>query len=343
MKKRQLLFLSHNIHHPRCEYLVRGLSTDFQVVAPPFSVARSSRLSLGSKSAANMFNLGLSALGRDLPMHLDGIDVFITPFMRNAEFVHDYHVPLVPELIWLGLMPFAAIARTLLPDSIRKARAIIAPNWRMLSHASEYARLPDDFFVIPNYPLKKFYVNISQEDARAKLNLPQNKQIVLFVGGGRLREIYGVDLLFDTWREIRKKVPEALLYVLGPVHKMGLNPDEVRELRRKNMVFPGVVPHADVPIWISSADLCVSQRTPGFPVQWYNIHDSLKLSEYALFRKPIVAAGYLPGPDYISANTTVESYSKAILKGLNGNAPRPTPHTWEENLPILRKAYKVLY
>jgi hypothetical protein len=68
----------------------------------------------------------------------------------------------------------------------------------------------------------------------------------------------------------------------------------------------------------------------------------LKLSEYALFEKPIVAAGYLPGPDYISAQTTIESYSKSILSGLKGEAPKPTPRTWEENLPLLRKAYKVL-
>ena len=289
-----------------------------------------------------MFNLGMTALGRNLPMHLDGIDVFITPFMRGAEFVHDYHVPLVPELMWLGHFPIAAIARTLLPDSIRNAKAIIAPNWRMLAHAAEYAKLPEDFFLIPNYPLKRFYVNIKMEEARNKLSLPQDKQIVLFVGGGRLKEIYGVDLLFETWCEIRSKVPDAVLYVLGPVHKMGLSPEAVRELRRKNIVFAGVVPHTKVPIWIAAADLCVSQRTPGFPVQWYNIRDSIKLSEYALFEKPIVAAGYLPGPDYISAKTTVESYSEAILSGLRGEAPKPTPHTWEENLPTLRKAYKVL-
>jgi glycosyltransferase involved in cell wall biosynthesis len=275
-------------------------------------------------------------------MHLDGIDVFITPFMRGAEFVHDYHVPLVPELIWLGHIPVAAIARTLLPDSIRKAKAIIAPNWRMLAHAADYAKLPEDFYVIPNYPLKRFYVNIKQEEAKVRLSLPHDKQIVLFVGGGRLKEIYGVDLLFDTWRELRRKVPNAMLYVLGPVRKMGLRPEAIKELRRKNIVFPGVIPHKDVPIWIASADLCVSQRTPGFPVDWYNIRDSLKLSEYALFEKPIVAAGYLPGPDYISANTTVESYSKAILSGLRGEAPKPTPHTWEENLPLVKKAYKVL-
>ncbi|NHJ15306.1 MAG: glycosyltransferase, partial [Candidatus Thorarchaeota archaeon] len=273
-----LLFLSHNIRHPRCKYLVRSLCENFNVVAPHFSVAQSSRLSLSSRSASNMFNLGLSALGRDMPMHLDGIDVFITPFMRGADYVHDYHVPMVPELIWLGHLPIAAIARTLLPDSIRKAKAIISPNWQMLSHASEYAKLPD-FYVVPNYPLKKFYVNISVEKARLQLSLPQDKQITLFVGGGRLREIYGIDLLIDAWREVHKLKPDALLYVLGPKHKVGLTAREFKDLEKKGLIFPGTVPHQDVPIWIAASDLCVSQRTRGFPVEFYNIYDSLKLSE----------------------------------------------------------------
>jgi glycosyltransferase involved in cell wall biosynthesis len=277
-----------------------------------------------------------------MPMHLDGIDIFIAPLLRGADYVHDYHVPLIPELLWLGHFSIAAIARVLLPSSIRKSKAIIAPNSRMLAHASRYARLPDDHFVIPNYPLKRFHVDISQEKARIRLKLPQEKQIVLFVGGVRLKEIYGIDLLLDTWRNVRKRIPDALLYILGPVHQMSFSQEDFRELREKSIIFPGVVPHADVPIWIAAADLCVSQRTPGFPVQWYNIYDSLKLSEYALFEKPIVTAGYLPGPDYLSADTTVESYSKAILAGLKGDAPKPTPHTWEENLPLVRKAYKVL-
>ncbi|NHI82931.1 MAG: glycosyltransferase [Candidatus Thorarchaeota archaeon] len=338
---RDLLFLSHNIRHPRCEYLVRSLCDGFNVVAPRFSMAQSNRLSLSSRSASNMFNLGLSAMVRKIPMHLDGIDVFITPFMRNATFVHDYHVPLVPELIWLGYLPVAAIARALLPDSIRQAKAIISPNWRMLSHASEYARLPD-FYVVPNYPLKRFYIDISIEKARLELDLPQDKQIVLFVGGGRLREIYGIDLLIDAWREVHRQKPDARLYILGPKHKVGLTASEFKDLAKKELIFPGTIPHKEIPIWIASADLCVSQRTRGFPVEFYNIYDSLKLSEYALFEKPIVAAGYSPGKDYISTDTRTELYARGIVEGLNGGAPKPIPHYWEENIPTLKKAYEAL-
>ncbi len=296
---------------------------------------------MGPQSAFSMLHLGITAFRNRMPIHLDGIDVFIMPFLRRAEFIHDYHVPLVPELNWLGYRPLAAVARAFLPDSMRKAQAIIAPNSQMLAHAGQYGRLPETF-IVPNYPPRSFHVKMSTEEARVQLKLPENHQIALFVGGGRIREIYGLDLLIESWRKVIKKEPNATLYVLGPNDNLGINGKSRRSLEKKGIVFPGVTPHSQIPIWISAADICLSQRTPGFPVQFYNIHDSIKLSEYAVFEKPIVTAGYLPCSDYLSADTTSDSYSEAILAGLRGQAPKPTPHTWEENHSIIRRAYRIL-
>ncbi len=341
MTDSELLFLSHNIHHQRCRYLTKDLKEEYRVLAPQSVVKRGKRLSLSMDSASNMFYLGIASLQRKTKVHLDGIDVFIHPFVKGREYLHDYHVPIVEEMQWLGLGSLASIARALLPDSLRSAKVIISPNWEMLSHAAEYARL-DDYYIIPNYPPKDFHIDLSREEARLQLGLPQNREIALFVGGARLREIYGIDLLLKSWIEVWKKRPDALLYVIGPIAQLGFSESQYKQLEQRGMIFPGTVEHKDVPKWIAAADLCLSQRTPGFPVKWYNIHDSLKLSEYALFEKPIVAAGYLPGDDYISADTTVESYSRAILAGLDGEAPRPTPHTWEENRSNIKKAYDAL-
>jgi hypothetical protein len=69
----------------------------------------------------------------------------------------------------------------------------------------------------------------------------------------------------------------------------------------------------------------------------------MKISEYAVFEKPIVAAGYSNCKDYLSASTNVESYSKAIISAFRGKAPKPTPHYWEENEAIIKEAYLLLY
>ena len=67
------------------------------------------------------------------------------------------------------------------------------------------------------------------------------------------------------------------------------------------------------------------------------------ISEYAVFEKPIVAAGYSDCKDFLSASTNVESYSHAIVSAFRGNAPSPTPHFWEENESIIKEAYSLLH
>ncbi len=337
----EILFLSHNIHHQRCHYLTKDLTKYYNVLVPRPAVHRGKRLSLSMDSASNMFYLGIACLQKRTHVHLDGIDIFIHPFVKGLTYLHDYHVPIVEELKWLGLGSLAAVAHALLPDSLRSAKVVITPNKEMLRLALTYACF-DEYYIIPNYPPKSFLIDIDQETARHHLGLPTDKRIALFVGGARLREIYGIDLLIKSWLNVHKKRPDALLYVIGPSEQLGFTRTQYTQLERRGIFFPGRVDHGDVPKWIAAADLCLSQRSPGFPVKWYNIYDSLKLSEYALFEKPIVAAGYLPGEDYISADTTVESYSRAILAGLDGEAPRPTPHTWEENQSVIRKAYDSL-
>jgi hypothetical protein len=287
-----------------------------------------------------MLYLGLSAIGYNQPIHLDGIDVFIYPFLRNTTFLCDYHVPLVTELRWLGLDAMAIIAHTLLPEIVEKSKVIIAPNTKMLTHASKYSKL-SEHYVIPNYPPKSFHLDITKEESRASLGLPISKRMALFVGGARLESIYGMNLLIKTWMKVSRQRP-AKLYVIGPKDQLSFDSGTFRKLEEKGIFFPGRIAHVDVARWIAAADVCLSQRTPGFPVEHYNILDSMKLSEYALFEKPIVAAGYSEHPDYIAPKTDVESYADAIVQGFDGKAPKPVPHTWEENVPKIRKAYKSL-
>ena len=109
------------------------------------------------------------------------------------------------------------------------------------------------------------------------------------------------------------------------------------------MRFIGRIPHTDIPYWIAASDICLSQRTPGFPSEFYDVHDSMKISEYAVFEKPIVAAGYSDCKDFLSASTNDESYSHAIVSAFRGNAPTPKPHFWEENESLIKEAYSLLY
>jgi glycosyltransferase involved in cell wall biosynthesis len=340
-QREDLIFVSHNPLHQRNRYLLNHLRNDHHVLISHQALSRSDRLSLSAASSSNMLQVGTSAYGVDVPVHLDGIDVFIYPFIRNREILFDYHVPLVDELRWLGLYPLAALARMLQPSCIRGAKVIIAPNQRMLAHASKYARVREHYLV-PNYPPASFHSFISQREAREKLGIATDNEMILFVGGARLREIYGIDLLMRAWSIVRRRHAEAQLYVVGPLERLGLQRQHVTRLKNKGLFFVGQSNHRKIAEWIAAADVCISQRTPGFPSQFYDMEDSIKLSEYALFEKPIVAAGYAQHPDYIQTETTPDEFAGGIFRALEGEAPRPVPHTWEENEPVLRRAYESL-
>jgi len=137
-------------------------------------------------------------------------------------------------------------------------------------------------------------------------------------------------------------VPDARLFIVGPYHDLNLHSSDIGRLHNLGAHLVGRVPHDEISQWISAADVCLSQRTPGFPTRYYNHQDSLKISEYAALRKPIVAAGYAPSSQYLSSKQNPDAYSRTILQALNGDAPIPVPMFWEENIPVLDEAYDTL-
>jgi glycosyltransferase involved in cell wall biosynthesis len=299
-------------------------------------------LSLNLSEVKRLIKLGLNGYGSSMPKHVDNIDVLVSPFLVGGKYLLDYHVPMDIELKWLGMTSLARITQILMPKLVKSASVVIAPNKAMLNHAFKYGETANAF-IIPNYPLKRFKVDIAKEVARAKLGIPENSRMVLSVCAGRVREIYGIDFLLQTWIKVAKEVEGTELYLIGATTELGYSKSLEKHLEAYGVHFIGNISHNDVAYWIAASDVCVSQRTPGFPVNFYNIYDSLKLSEYASFEKPIVAAGYSNCDDYLSPKTTVSEFSRDIKRALNGDAPKPQPHFWEENEQHIIDAYNLLY
>jgi teichuronic acid biosynthesis glycosyltransferase TuaC len=96
---------------------------------------------------------------------------------------------------------------------------------------------------------------LGKEKARSLLNLPVNKNIVLFVGA--LRSIKGVDYLIEAAKNFVNTNTE--LYIVG--RDDGLKKSLVKrthELKITDFVkFTGPVDHEDIPLWISSSDILV--------------------------------------------------------------------------------------
>ena len=293
-------------------------------------------------NAARLLKLGIYGANITLPKHIDGIDIFVAPFWKRGNFLLDYHVPMVPELNWLKMWYLVKYTSLLLPGVIKSSKVIIAPNKQMLAHAATYGKVKHGY-IIPSYPQREFRINTNQESARKKLNIPMDSRMALSVCAGRLREIYGFDLLLKTWLEVRKRLNGIKLYLVGSLSSLNLDNEVVKKWKALDIHLVGRVPHREVPHWIAASDVCLSQRTPGFPLQFYDIYDSFKLSEYAAFEKPIVAAGYSECEDVLAADTTIDSFSEAIIAAFKGKAPIPKPHFWEENENLIREAYSHLF
>ena len=184
--------------------------------------------------------------------------------------------------------------------------------------------------VIPNYPTRDFKASIEIEKWKALNHLSSKDSIVLFSGGVRIKEIYGLDLLLESWKLVQDSVDSPSLVILGDEHIDYIR-TKARSLKIKRILLPGRVKVKDVANWINCSDLCVAPRTPGFSDAFYNHKDSTKISEYAAFGKPIVADLYASSNQYLLMEPNPESFSEGILKGLDGKIRPSVPHFWEEN------------
>jgi teichuronic acid biosynthesis glycosyltransferase TuaC len=109
--------------------------------------------------------------------------------------------------------------------------------------------------VVPNGVDTEKFKPLEKENARNLLNLPVDKNIVLFVGA--LRSIKGVDYLIEAAKDFVNTNTE--LYMVG--RDDGLKKSLLKmayELKITDRIkFVGPVNHEDVPLWISASDILV--------------------------------------------------------------------------------------
>lgn len=334
-----LVYATHATKVSRNRRLLEFLGLRYEVKLPYLSGG--TVLGPNFESIARTVSIGMTGIISNSPMHLDVIDIFSLPFMRSKQYLVDIRCPVPVELRWLGYPPLALMSEVLMKKCIGDAKVVIAANEHMLKYAKEFTEI-EQGFIVPNAPLSDVHSPMNQSRAREELSLNRDIEMALFVTSGRLKSIYGIQLLFQTWNLVRKNMKSAELFIVGPYDELALTHRHCELLEKKGIHFVGKVPSADVSKWISAADVCLAQRTPGFPSQYYNHQDSLKISEYAAHRKPIVAAGYAPSDQYLGADTKPENYATAILKAFNNSMKKPKPYFWEQNYPILEKAYNIL-
>jgi len=131
-----------------------------------------------------------------------------------------------------------------------------------------------------------FNVDISKEDAREEVNLPKDKQILMYVGS--LYKWKGVDFVISAWNEkLHKDDNLCLVFVGGHA--------EDRDRLKENLAYPDrvhfipPVKHKQVPVYLKSADVLLLPSTAESE-ESAKYTSPIKLFEYLAAKRLVIAA-----------------------------------------------------
>ncbi len=218
-----------------------------------------------------------------------GIHLSITPPLA-ARFLGCAYVVEVNGLLEfeLGDSPMRPLVRFAHKETLslaNRAVAISEPIKRAL--VEEYGGRDDRVVVVQNGANVERFQPRDQAEARARLGLPGDARIVVYVGS--FYRHHAVDLLVRSVPMLEKEHPNLLLLLLGAgSHREELE-REVRDAGIGRFVrFPGPKPHAEIPDWLAAANVCAyllrdrgGQYDDGF---------SLKLLEYMAMARAVAVA-----------------------------------------------------
>lgn len=251
-------------------------------------------------------------------------DIFVIPIIvKRRPYILEYRSPWEmetgTEFTKLGFLAafFSRIA-------LKHASAITLTTSLFVRDVKKYGK---KFFVIPNYPQKqRFKSYVPADQFRAKHGVSRDAKIVLFVG--RLSPVEGFDILHSVVETLSKQSRRIVFWIVGDGELHSLAKD-LESRFPERVSFFGWQPYKEIPNFINSSDVCFVPRHKTIFSKYSNEEGIQKISECMFLRKPIVASGIAPSKEYLLAESS--DLADAILRALEGKAPKPTPRTWEDD------------
>jgi len=251
-------------------------------------------------------------------------DVFVLPIiLKRQNYILEYRNPSGVETR-VEFRTLGIVAEILSRIAVKHSKAITLTTSLFINDLEEFRK---KIFVIPNYPRKEtFKISIKADEFRAKHGVKKDKKIVLFVG--RLSKVEGFDILPNIIEELTKLNEKIVFWIVGygPLQPQAMRLEKAFPQRVR---FFGWQPYKEIPNFINSSDVCIVPRHQTSFSRYCNEEGIHKISEYMLFRKPIVACGIAPSKEYLLVKQ--EDFVKGILEALEGKTPKPTPRTWEDD------------
>ena len=187
---------------------------------------------------------------------LDSMDsLSVWPIFCNSVAL-EYSTCLPMELKWLKY-PRVLVehARRMESIALSGSLLVITPNELLKNYAR--TRGAKEVCLMPNYPLRSFAPRFTSALWRRKHGIEAEVKVALFMAGGHMKEIYGLDLLLESWKKVEPARSDSLLVIIGPAGRVDLDL-LLHKLGLRNVRATGTISHDELPDWVQIADCCLA-------------------------------------------------------------------------------------
>lgn len=247
--------------------------------------------------------------------------VAIPMIYKKCKFVFDYRT-FFSEKLGIDFPPLMNAAYLVEEKLVKRADVMLTVNSILAEMLRK--RYRRKCYVVPNYPLKSFVPTRKKWEIRGHVKKP----IIL------LHANFTHIIDFDSLLRCAKMMGQCEFWLIGD----GPLREHVQKRASSNVKLLGYIPHEEIANYIYACDVGIVPIKNLLKSPISNDQDLLKVGELAALRKPIVASGVAPSPQYLLVKP--DQLDKGIKEALSGNAPVPTPHYWENHSEqIIFEAY----
>lgn len=165
----------------------------------------------------------------------------------------------------INVFPEFGIIRPMIRWTLRRAAGLIAVSAALARRMLALAALEGRIRVIPNGVDARCFHPMDRNEARRRLGIPEQGQILVSVGS--LKAVKRHELLMQAVRKISQRDPTLRLYVVGegPLHSE--LEAQIEKLGLTGRVFlVGGRPNDELCLWFNAADVsCLASATEGWP------------------------------------------------------------------------------
>lgn len=173
--------------------------------------------------------------------------------------------------------------KTLFKMAIKRAKLFFVLNQNLKDDLVKMGVMKDKIFIFPSgVELKDFDIDISKEEAREKLDLPKDKNIVVYTG--HLYSWKGVETLALT----AKEMADTIFVFVGGVPPE-LSKFTLKYKDYKNIIVRPSAPRHLMPIYLKAGDVLSLPNSSKEEIS-ARYTSPLKLLEYMASKRPIVAS-----------------------------------------------------